>query len=128
LSEGDFSENDAVHIPIDGTLDLHNFSPRDLKHLVPDYIDECRRAGIFQVRIIHGKGIGSTLINRGITEMRKLGAKGIVLLGSPEYYVRFGFKSDEGLSYPGPPAEYFQYLDLEGPMPHGIVTYAAAFG
>lgn len=48
-----------VELPIDGTLDLHSFSPRDLKYLIPDYLDECRRRGILQVRIIHGKGIGN---------------------------------------------------------------------
>lgn len=77
---------------------------------------------------LQGKGIGGNLINHGITEMRQLGAKGIVLLGSPEYYARFGFKSDPKLSYPGPPAEYFQYLVLDGEMPNGQVSYAAAFG
>jgi dsDNA-specific endonuclease/ATPase MutS2 len=47
-----------VYLPIDGTLDLHVFSPKDLKTLIPDYLEECRREGIFQVRIIHGKGRG----------------------------------------------------------------------
>ncbi|MBO6944830.1 N-acetyltransferase [Altererythrobacter sp.] len=77
---------------------------------------------------LHGKGIGSALINRGITEMRMQGAKGIVLLGSPEYYSRFGFKSDPKLQYPGPPAEYFQYLALSSSVPTGVVSYAPAFG
>lgn len=40
-------------------LDLHTFHPKDVKDLVPDYIAECRKQGIFQVRIIHGKGTGS---------------------------------------------------------------------
>ena len=52
-------DNDAVQIPIDGVLDLHNFSPKDLKYLIPDYLEECCKADIFQVRIIHGKGIGN---------------------------------------------------------------------
>jgi DNA-nicking Smr family endonuclease len=52
-------DNGVVQIPIDGVLDLHNFSPKDLKYLLPDYLDECRKADIFQVRIIHGKGIGN---------------------------------------------------------------------
>ncbi len=48
-----------VHIPIDGTLDLHTFSPRDLKDLIPDYLNACRAKGILDVRIIHGKGTGA---------------------------------------------------------------------
>jgi DNA-nicking Smr family endonuclease len=52
-------DNDTVQVPIDGVLDLHNFSPKDLKCLIPDYLEECCKADIFQVRIIHGKGIGN---------------------------------------------------------------------
>ena len=52
-------DDDPVPLPIDGTLDLHAFHPADIKFLVPDYLEECRRAGILQVRIIHGKGTGT---------------------------------------------------------------------
>ena len=52
-------EHEIVQVPIDGVLDLHNVSPKDLKHLIPDYLEECRKKNIFQVRIIHGKGIGN---------------------------------------------------------------------
>jgi DNA-nicking Smr family endonuclease len=45
-------------LEIDGVLDLHQFSPRDVKTLVPDYLDECLQRGIMEVRIIHGKGKG----------------------------------------------------------------------
>ena len=58
----DISDNDlngVIDVPIDGSLDLHNFSPKDLKYLIPDYLEECRKKNIFQVRIIHGKGIGN---------------------------------------------------------------------
>lgn len=75
-----------------------------------------------------GQGIGGALIRRGIEIMSERGAAGIVLLGSPEYYARFGFRHDSQLAYPGPPAEYFQCLLLEGELPHGEVKYAAAFG
>jgi DNA-nicking Smr family endonuclease len=52
-------ENGAVEIPIDGTLDLHLFSPRDVKDLVPEYIRACREKGIYQIRVVHGKGTGA---------------------------------------------------------------------
>ena len=48
-----------VKLEVDGTLDLHHFSPKDLKFLIPDYIDECIKKRIFEIRIIHGKGTGS---------------------------------------------------------------------
>ncbi len=46
-------------MPIDGTLDLHTFRPGDVKDLVPHYLSLCRRRGILDVRIIHGKGTGA---------------------------------------------------------------------
>lgn len=52
-------EEGVVHLLIDGTLDLHPFSPKDLKFLIPDYIDECLNKEIYQLRIVHGKGIGN---------------------------------------------------------------------
>lgn len=47
-----------VEYPIDGTLDLHQFHPKDVRDLVPEYIRECRERGILQIRIVHGKGKG----------------------------------------------------------------------
>jgi dsDNA-specific endonuclease/ATPase MutS2 len=53
------SPGDPVGIPINGTLDLHGFNPKDVKELVVEYLDECARKGIMEGRIIHGKGIGT---------------------------------------------------------------------
>ncbi|MBD3184950.1 DNA mismatch repair protein MutS [Candidatus Poribacteria bacterium] len=51
-------QDEIIQIPINGTLDLHTFSPKDVKDLVPEYLEECKKFGITEVRIIHGKGIG----------------------------------------------------------------------
>ena len=50
---------DPISLPIDGVLDLHTFRPADVGDLVPAYLAECRKRGIYEVRIIHGKGIGA---------------------------------------------------------------------
>ncbi len=53
------SEENPIRLHIDGTLDLHTFRPQDVKDLLPEYLEECRRNGIRHVRIIHGKGTGT---------------------------------------------------------------------
>ena len=54
------SEDDRpFELPIDGVLDLHAFRAEEVKSLVPEYIGECRRRGILELRIIHGKGTGA---------------------------------------------------------------------
>lgn len=58
MDGNDHFENE-VHLDIDGELDLHTFSPKDLKTLIPDYIDECLAREIKEIRIIHGKGKGN---------------------------------------------------------------------
>ena len=50
------NSNEEYRIPITGDLDLHTFSPRDTKSIVTEYISECHRLGIKEVRIAHGKG------------------------------------------------------------------------
>ena len=51
-------DSDPVEIPIDGTLDLHTFAPGDVSSLVEEYLWACLKKGIYEVRIIHGKGKG----------------------------------------------------------------------
>lgn len=49
---------DEINLPIDGILDLHTFRPEDVASVVDEYLRECLQKGIYEVRIIHGKGRG----------------------------------------------------------------------
>lgn len=51
-------EMEPVKFPITDELDLHLFQPREYPDLLDDYLAECRAAGIYRVRVIHGKGTG----------------------------------------------------------------------
>lgn len=100
------------------------FSPVEIEDGTPGWFD------LGPVSVwpeLHHRGIGGALVRRGIADLRAMGAKGIVLLGSPDYYGRFGFRHEPQLAYPGPPAEYFQCLPLDGDLPSGVVTYVPAF-
>jgi DNA-nicking Smr family endonuclease len=56
-----FSPDDPppVELPITGELDLHTFAPGDVGELVPAWLEQCRRRGFREVRIVHGKGTGT---------------------------------------------------------------------
>jgi DNA-nicking Smr family endonuclease len=45
-------------VPIEDSFDLHSFRHEDVASVVGEYLREARAAGLNQVRIIHGKGIG----------------------------------------------------------------------
>ena len=47
-----------IQYPVTDSLDLHTFQPKEVSDLLRDYLDECVRLGIQEVRIIHGKGTG----------------------------------------------------------------------
>jgi dsDNA-specific endonuclease/ATPase MutS2 len=54
-----------MRIPIEGTLDLHAFAPRDIKSVVEEYVNEAHAAGLTEIRLVHGRGIG---VQRGIVQ------------------------------------------------------------
>lgn len=61
MSVSDFENSPfkaPVVVPIQDTIDLHPFAPKDIPSVVEEYINECLRGGIYEVRIIHGRGIG----------------------------------------------------------------------
>ena len=54
-------ETDVIEQPVDGTLDLHTFQPREAASVVDEYLRVCWEKGILEVKVIHGKGKGVLL-------------------------------------------------------------------
>ncbi len=55
----DQPSDSPVDLPIGDELDLHTFDVRDIKSVVEEYLYQCHIRGMQEVRIIHGKGIGT---------------------------------------------------------------------
>jgi len=49
----------VVALPIEDSLDLHTFSPQEIKPLVEEYLHQCQQREFSEVRIIHGRGTGT---------------------------------------------------------------------
>ena len=47
-----------VTLPIEDAIDLHAFSPADVRDVVGSYLEAAHEKGLREVRIIHGRGIG----------------------------------------------------------------------
>jgi putative acetyltransferase len=73
------------------------------------------------------QGVGSALIKHSLQILRDQSAQGVVLLGDPGYYARFGFQHNPDLILEGVPPNYFVALTLSGIAPAGVVTYHQAF-
>ena len=73
------------------------------------------------------QGIGATLVREGLLQIQAVGAAGVVLVGEPEYYGRFGFRADSRLTFADVPPEYFLCLPFGASVPAGVVTYHPAF-
>jgi DNA-nicking Smr family endonuclease len=52
-------------IPIEDSIDLHAFHPSDIKSVVEEYVQAAHEAGLRDVRLIHGRGVG---VQRGIVQ------------------------------------------------------------
>lgn len=75
------------------------------------------------------QSIGAGLVRTGLDALRRLGARGCVVLGEPAYYARFGFEPHGDIVFAGVPAEYFLALSLDdsAPLPAGDVRYHDVF-
>lgn len=71
--ETDSFFGEPVVVPIEDSIDLHSFAPRDIPSVVEEYLEQCQQAGFKEVRIIHGRGTGvQRNIVRGILEKHPL--------------------------------------------------------
>lgn len=93
--------------------------------------------GLAPVSVLPGyqkKGIGGKLIEAGHRIAREMGYRGIVLLGYPAYYPKFGYKPSVNFGIKPSfeiPAEFFMAVELEkGSLDgvEGVVQYAKEFG
>ena len=58
-------DQDPVRIPIEDSLDLHAFAPKDIPSVVDEYVTTAHAAGLRRLRLVHGRGRG---IQRGIVQ------------------------------------------------------------
>jgi DNA-nicking Smr family endonuclease len=58
MNPPDPASDEPIVLPIEDSLDLHAFQPKDIASVVEEYLAGCRQAGFSEVRLIHGKGIG----------------------------------------------------------------------
>lgn len=93
----------------DGTKDWYGLGPVSV---LPEY---------------QKQGIGKSLINEGLSLLKKLGGQGCALVGDPNYYKRFGFKNYPELVHEGIPQEVFLALPFTEKIPQGIVMFHEAF-
>lgn len=77
------------------------------------------------------RGIGRTLIERGVRQMRESGTAILCVLGDPAYYARLGFKPEADIRPPYPlPPEWdcaWQSIRLrkDPPVPAGVLSVPA---
>jgi len=93
----------------DGTKDWYGLGPVSV---LPDY---------------QKQGIGTALVNKGLSLLKDMGGKGCALVGYPDYYKRFGFRNYPELIYEGIPQEVFLVLPFTEKIPKGTVLFHEGF-
>lgn len=73
------------------------------------------------------KGIGKALIKEGLSRLKNLNAQGCCVVGHPDYYKKFGFKTISGLVLEGVPEEVFLSLPFSKNIPQGSVEFHEGF-
>jgi predicted N-acetyltransferase YhbS len=111
----------------DGTVVGHAISTRG-------WIDGAPALGLGPIAVEPGRqrsGIGAALLAETRQRAEAAGESVILLLGSTDYYPRFGYRpaSESGIKAPDPAwGAHFMALPLTALPPRGTFTYAAPFG
>jgi putative acetyltransferase len=75
----------------------------------------------------HRQGIGTSLVNEGLSLLKELGGQGCTLVGDPKFYQRFGFRNFPELVHEGVPQEVFLILPFTEKVPQGVVVFHEGF-
>ncbi len=135
MSFSDGTEADCINsLRDDGDLTLSLVATNDtgvIGHIAfsPAFIDGVSNGwfGLGPVAVwphLQNRGIGGALIDTGLRQLRRIKASGCVLIGDPEYYSRFEFRSDGGLAYRDLPTKYVQWLAFDGARPFGVLKFS----
>ena len=93
----------------DGTKDWYGLGPISV---LPEY---------------QRRGVGKSLIKKGLSLLKELGGQGCALVGDPNYYKRFGFKNYPELVHEGVPQEVFLVLPFDENIPQGTILFHEGF-
>ncbi len=122
-------ENNALHLSL-----VAEVEGRILGHIAISPVTINKQSlnwyGLGPVAVLpahQNRGIGSQLIQTAISQLKSQFAAGIVLLGDPDYYQRFGFKTNTALYLKDVPPAYFMMLPLSENIPTGAVEYHNSF-
>lgn len=58
VDPGEDDPDRVVEMPLEDSLDLHTFQPRDVASVVEEYLYQAQKRGFSEVRVIHGRGKG----------------------------------------------------------------------
>lgn len=76
---------------------------------------------------LQGQGIGTAIIEEGLSILRSTDIAGCILTGDPRYYRRFGFRSNGKLTYRDVPPAFIQVLRFRHEDAVGRLAFSPAF-
>ncbi len=129
-AEGDLLAPLCLVVEQDGRVVGHVAMSRTLLDDRPSDLVALGPLGVLPA--LQGKGVGSALVHATLAAADALGHRGVVLLGHPTYYPRFGFGPaiDHGITPPqdwGPAYFMLRRLGAWGDGLRGAFRYAPAF-